>query len=606
MRRLSPFSCIIAIIYFIMLYIWIYRPSIQAPESVQLLTQIFVEPSNSDDADTISNSPAESLKKSSTQSSLDQSRELTGQEQNDLEDMKEIVGKLELTNLELSSRLQQNFEVKKTLEETISERESAYLSAVQRNSEYEKLVSSLQLKVQNLESSKESFDSEKKVFIERLENLNKTNREAVEKQKEVLEEMQKMAQEKGELNLQCSHFRTEKDKLLKDIKKLNDIIQKLDSEHAQSINRLEYNCSCLHNELGQAEMNRKKDEDAFQTQLAKIESEKILFESSAKDLKAQIVVLKLKLTEVQDKFKIEQQRLESELESALTELRIQKDVLAVNSSVSDNLAAMRNELEEKIKTHGRCLEELDVARRGLRESQDEVQMLKESYSREKDNWQEADAQVSLYKAQLQSVDDEGKNLLVRIDKEEQERRELENVLSQKDSRLLDLEKKLKSSEEQIGEIENDLSKEKEKIIAMDERLLQSEQELKVMSHELQNRTNELQFTKEEKIQLNDELEHGLEMGQAKLEKTIREHEEKEKEWSHERDNWVRQVMELERELKELRREIGQGSPTVIPKKQVIHPMSSSIAAAAVSVMTDSTVVVSPESVELPREVAVQG
>ena len=175
---------------------------------------------------------------------------------------------------------------------------------------------------------------------------------------------------------------------------------------------------------------------------------------------------------------------------------------------------------------------------------------------------------------------------------EKKKQELENSLNQKQPRLKDLEEKLTSAKARIQELEADASCKKEKLLSADGRFQQLEQELRSCRSQLQEKQRE-------KDRQKDELEHKAQEMLAKLEKTVRDHEQRTAEWGverehyskqvkeledgrenwiAERDGYIKEVMELEREVKELKRDAGHPSPpsgTSSPSKQVIHRMASS-------------------------------
>ena len=630
----------------------IIRPTTQSQTSVQLLVGAFsrdvednaldsTSPGNSvispENSTTLSGNSTTSPVNSATLSggslkfNKDQDSEFLDQnkDESDVDKLKELVRKFELSNKNLSSKLQLTIQANEILEASIAEKESTIVSARQKLKESEKLVSSLQNRISNLENSKEAFENEKLLNCQCIGELEERNRKAVEKLKQMSENVLRLTQGKEEADVKCGQLLTEKEKLLNSNQELNELIGNIKSEHAQTIVRLNQDLSRLHDQLSQIDIDRKNEGQALQAALANSNSEKSQLMESNKELLSTVSASELRLSEL----RTEKQRLEGELQSYI------EDQKEGHSIVYEELTVTKRNLQESENHLALCKAELDLIKNSLDGAHDEIRLLKEKLTREQQSCLLVQATMNSNKLQLESVDNKRRDLRTKLDESEAEKQETTAELKQTKLMLLDredelasaksryeselkhfeekirfeadraltaeqkastneaevgeLKKILKSTLTQMGELEDELSKRKMNSLASDGRLHELEYELTIAMNRLKEVSVNLQVSREEMDGIKENYEHKLQERQAKLEKVLKEHEDEIENWSMEKDGYIKRTMELERELKELQREVGQVSP---PKKQVIHRDAAAMTTSAVSTP-------SSESLELIKNVA---
>ena len=651
------------------------RPSSHSATSVQLLSQLFPNSSaelssssqilcdGSSDSSTPMGgsfklaknhhqpSPLQDLRGESPSQSGDTADSST--EEADLEKLKELVGKLELSNMSLSSKLQQNHQNEEVLKAAITERDSA----VHRLEEAEKSVLSLQQRLSDLEAGKESYEREKFLHSQHVEELELSKQELSEKMAHVSEDMQRLIQDNKEFSARYSQLAAERETVLSNVTELNNEIRKLEHEHNQSTSRLQQENKRLQNELDRAKKQQEIEIESLQTLLASSNSEKDQLVKCREESHSKEKVLESRLLEMQEQWMTQRQRLEDELARCKEE---QKEILSKCSSASDELAKVRGELQMKEKSVSLCKAELDLSKKGQEGAKDKIKLLEEELSRQKQRSHQAQVTMNSNRAQMEAVENKRKELLAILDEKkaevlslaaelaqakhvlmekekglsvtkikcdaeleekwkmesekalaaEQKAVQLENELNQKNPRITNLEEKLKAAEARVGELENVLSSKKELSLAADEKLQQTAQELLSAKSMLQEQARQLQKSREEKAKQKSELEHRNQEMLAKLEKSV---EVKKVEWNGERDGYIKQVMELERELKELRREVGQSSPVLStspksirrePSSPVSSSSSVSVAGMVPSIPTSATLSAASPSLELLRKIVI--
>ena len=524
----------------------------------------------------------------------------------DAENLKELVGRLELANIELTSKLQKSVQMREALRGEAEEKESTYLGKL-RNCE--EVIASLE---QRVSGSREEFEREKLAQSHHIEELKHTTMSTAE-------ELVKRSHDLQELTQQYKQLTAEREKAVGEGHKLNEQVKMLQHQHSLETQRLKDD---LQDQLGRMEASWEKERLGFQDLLSQCDAEKQKFKSEC-CLKES--ALESKLSELQEAWERKRKSLEAELGRYQDD---KSELLCKHSAISAELAVARDKLEEASGSVEPLHVELEVVRNERDRVQGELSVVMEELSRQQQRSQQAQATMNSNRAQLEALHGKRKELAIKLAESETERdqlstklqqvdqllsdqdkelvmlkssgsersyasetriKELENDLNQKNAGLCDQKNKLKSAIRKIEELEKQLATKKEEglVVAEDGRLQQTVQELNAIKIALQKKESELENVREDKGRQKNELENKVQGIEAKLQKTIREHEEKlekmakdhqdkQEKWGKERDDHVKQVMELEREVKELKRSMsGQGSPSSPPSTKTAHRMSAS-------------------------------
>lgn len=606
------------------------RPSTELATSLQLLTQPFFE-SPRTDVDSSGESFKLAVDNESPYPTTTKSAELDSSEEGhrDTEDLKELVGRLELANIELTSKLQKSLQTREALRADIEEKESAYLGKLR---DCEELIASLQERVSVLDGSRVELERERLSHSHCVEELeHKTTSTA--------EELDRISHDLQELTQQCKQLEAERDKAISEGHKLNEQVKMLQHEHSLETQRLkgdlqdklgraEGECTHLQDKLGRMDVSWAKEKQGLQDLLSKCDAEKQQLVKFKSEWCLKESALESRLAELQETWELQRKSLEDELARYRGEESIHKDLLCKHS---DELAVARSKLEEASRSVEPLHVDLEVVRSERDRVQAELRVVMEELSRQRQRSQQSQATMNSNRAQLEALDGKRKELATKLaeretesdqlsarlqqaeqllsdrDKEvvmlktshtvepegsyasEARMKELENDLNQKNAEIRDDKKKLRSATDKIEELEKQLAEKKKDQLAVDEdgRLQQTVQELNGTRIALQKKESELENVREDKGRLKNELEHKVQGIEAKLQKTIREHEvklqkmaraheDKQVEWGMEKDDHVKLVMELEREVKELRRNMsGQGSPSSPPTTKATHMMAAS-------------------------------
>ena len=210
--------------------LFLYRPSFQLDTSTHTLLQAFASNTSGSRAHTLSDPtlPNTDLKhtvsspnsrsstlgplsplQSSSETPASSSTEAEGRTV-DMEELKELVGKLELNNVSLTSKLQKQLQVKTTLEASMVESESVCTDLSEKLRQLEGTVASLKEKLAKMEAEKEAG-------VASMEDVRRANLELAEKLTQVGEEKQRVVQGSVKVNEESNDLRAIRDKLLAEV-----------------------------------------------------------------------------------------------------------------------------------------------------------------------------------------------------------------------------------------------------------------------------------------------------------------------------------------------------------------------------------------------------
>ena len=555
-----------------------------------------------------------------------------GEGKKDLDELKEPVGKPELSNTTLTSKLQKQFIAlnKKVISTSMTQTESTCISLSRRLEESEILALSLRQKIEELESERHSDAAQE----ERLEQANK---EVEKKLTLATEEVQRLVRSGEKMGEECSQLSAEKGNVLEMVDELQIGMRKLDHQHVQALNKAKQDFTQLEVELSQVENQRMQEAKT----LAGLLAEKQMLVKGNDELVAAKGTLNSQLSDLRLEWEVERQKLEDKLAWGMEEGRLLKETLNRSAGCSDEFASVKKELQEREEIYSQCKLEKDKIVEDLKLTQNELENLKAELMKEQQcAWLAQDAMKNS-KCQMESMASRNQELSVRLLEEDQQRQrifvqlelsqhkltekdcelcaiktslsaelnkieamkvsetekahaavakalKLENTLNQRELMIADLEEKLKLTMGTLNELELQLLMNKEQALGSLGKGGQVE--------ELNHVRSKLQASKEEERKLKDKMEHEAKVLQEKLEKTLREMEERKKEWNLERDQYLRQAMEMEREVKELQRDLGHEFP-LSPKNPVMHRGCSSAA------LSSSMSVASSESLDLASSIS---
>lgn len=437
-----------------------------------------------------------------------------------------------------------NTEVRKSLEEKISQKEQALLSQSQQIGQLQEKVSSLEEQVLRHQEATQQWKDRSKAFTSEHEHLTKQYEELVQRNSELQKTVEHMQEEKNELEdkkkavhtklfdveRELSAMQEEKKKLCKDHKTL---VAQMESERTDLKVELEEALSDLHT-IGE----QLKDTSS---QLESVDSEKEKAESDKQELEQQL----------------------SELQNQLSEVERQKNEAQLSlRNVQDVSAGLE---EEKSKLS----EELERLQRESSELSQQVETLKESGESQQ-------SEVCRLETKLAEVESEL----------EQKGSDWESEKHVMEEKILMLEKTLSESDsdrgstlEKVKELENEISQ-KSKIV---EKLEQSLEEAMMENQGLmvskeegetsQGRlVSEIETLKQEITALNfqlssDQIEHEKSLqSYASKEIDLKSYEEK----LHEKDSLIQTLQEELLTLKQ----VGETEAANINKQ--IEDLSSQV------------------------------
>ena len=504
----------------------------------------------------------------------------------EVEEFKELVLKSEPSSLCVVSRQQ-----KLVVESGVTETEPTHLSLSRRLKESETVAASLRQKVAEMKCEIETGAAQ-------LEILSQTNIGVEDKLALETEQAQILVRDKELINKDCVQLSAEKVKLLEEVSKLKLRMKELDGQHVEALGMVKRDFTQLEVELCQIENQRTQEARKLDSVLSE---NKMLMEEN-QQLRTTEVAMNSKLADLQQQWAVERQKMDYEQARRMKEDKCLKDTLSKCTSSSEELSTVRLELQEKEVSLSQCKKEKDEAVLNLKAVQVELMDLKEEQSKVQIAMRNAkesmSAQAQQLSIQLEEKEQQTQRLSVQLEqaehmvidqnsamsaekakfitevKEMENKKEtemeacrtkaleLENTLNIRELKIVDLEEKLKLAAVRMKEFEILLAEN-------EERALFSLRKDGEMENELTLVRSQLQKCRDESQRLKDKAELEAQIHQTEQESSLREMEEKRKEWSTERDHHLRQIMELEREVKELRRDLGQESPRS-PKKPVMQ------------------------------------